>query len=262
MVGPLEPRVRASGALRSVSIVLPAFNEGENITAAVRAVLDALDGRGWEGEVIVVDDGSHDDTRARVEAVAEEDPRVRLVPHGQNQGYGAALRSGIGAARCEHIFFTDADLQFDVGEIGRLEAWSASYDIIVGYRRPRQDHWVRRFNGWSWNRLINGLFGLGVRDVDCAFKVFHRRVFESIGIQSLGAFVNSEILVRASAAGFRIKEVPVSHYPRRAGMATGGQVRVIGRAWMELGGLYRELRTVQRAPRRRRPAGDGVSRPS
>jgi glycosyltransferase involved in cell wall biosynthesis len=257
MVGGLEPRTRASGPIRSVSIVLPAYNEAANIAVAVRAVLDALDGRGWEGEVIVVDDGSQDHTRSLVQALADADPRVRLVPHDRNQGYGAALRSGIGAARCEHIFFTDADLQFDVGEIGRLEAWSATYDIIVGYRRPRQDHWLRRLNGWSWNRLINGLFDLGVRDVDCAFKVFHRRVFDTIGIQSLGAFVNSEILVRASAAGFRIKEVPVSHYPRRAGTATGGQVRVIGRAWVELGELYHELRKVQRRPADRHRTSPG-----
>lgn len=232
---------------RSLSIVLPAFNEAQNIERTVRSALSVLESQSLSGEVVVVDDGSRD---ATVDIVAGlRDPRVRLVRHTQNRGYGGALRSGFAAARFEHVFFTDADLQFDVREIGRLAPWSQRYDIVVGYRHPRSDHWLRRLNGWSWSRLMNGLFDVRVRDVDCAFKVFHRRVLEQVPLSSLGAFVNSELLVRARAAGFRIHEVPVSHYPRLAGVATGGDPRVIGRAWLELGALYGELRAQQRASR-------------
>lgn len=234
---------RASpGRLRSLSVVFPAFNEEDNIVPAVQAALDELDVRGIPGEVIVVDDGSRDRTAAEVAGVARLDQRVRGVSHADNLGYGAALMRGVRESRCEHIFLTDADLQFDVRELERLEAYTDDYDIIVGYRHRRADPLHRRVNAWAWNALVNRMFRLGVRDVDCAFKVFHRRVFERIGVASDGAFVNSEILARARAAGFRVKEVPVSHFPRRSGVQTGAQPRVIGRAWVELGSLYADLR--------------------
>jgi glycosyltransferase involved in cell wall biosynthesis len=230
--------------VRSISVILPAFNEEANILAAVRATLATLDARRLEGEVIVVDDGSSDATSTLVLAVA--DGRVRVLRHPRNIGYGAALKTGVVASRMEHVFFTDADLQFDIGELERLEGWARGWDIVVGYRAPRQDPWPRRLNAWVWNRLVDGLFDLGVRDIDCAFKLFHRRVFSRVNITSVGAFVNSEILVRSRAAGFRVKEVPVTHFPRTAGTATGANPRVIARAVVELGGLYAELRGVQR----------------
>lgn len=226
--------------MRSLSVVLPAFNESANIRAAVHSALDALDARRLHGEVIVVDDGSNDETHALAASVP--DARVRVLRHGRNAGYGAALRTGVGHARMEHIFFTDADLQFDLSELGRLEAWASGYDLVVGYRSPRADPLGRRMNAWAWNRLVDGLFDLGVRDIDCAFKVFHRSVFDRIEIQSVGAFINTEILVRARAMGMRIREVPVSHYPRRAGQATGADPRVIARACLELGRMYGSLR--------------------
>lgn len=227
-----------------MSVVLPAYNEESNIVSAVRAVLDVLDLHGIQGEVIVVDDGSQDATAQRVAGMARSDERVRSVSHDANQGYGAALMRGIRESRCEHIFFTDADLQFDVRELPRLDAHAHEYDIIVGYRETRADPLHRRVNAYAWNWVVNAAFSIGVRDVDCAFKVFHRRVFENIGVESVGAFVNSEILARARAAGFRVKEVPVSHFPRKFGVQTGARLRVIGRAWMELGRLYGDLRTV------------------
>ncbi len=249
------PGARGAGGVGALSVVLPTFNEEASVLAAVRSVLSAFDQRFGVGEVIVVDDGSRDRTPERVRSLSTEDPRVRIVTHARNEGYGAALCSGVRAARYTHIFFTDADLQFDFREFGRLEAWMGRYDIVVGYRSPRQDPWLRRLNGWGWNRIIRGLFGVGVRDVDCAFKLFRRSVFEVVGLRSVGAFVNSELLVRAASAGFRIKEVPVSHFPRRAGRPTGGQLPVIVRAGLELGGLCRELRSAGAAgdPRANRP---------
>lgn len=226
-----------------MSLVLPAFNEAENIRSAVAAAVGWLDIRGVDGEVVVVDDGSVDGT---AEIARGRDDRVRVLRHEVNRGYGAALRTGILAARCEHIFFTDADLQFDLAEIGLLEPWIASFDIVVGYRRQRSDNLVRRLNARGWNWMMDALFDVGVRDVDCAFKVFHRRVFDRVPIRSVGAFVNSEILVRARAAGFQMKEVAVSHYPRRAGVQTGAAPEVILRAIKELSGLYQDLRTEQR----------------
>jgi glycosyltransferase involved in cell wall biosynthesis len=232
-------------AVRSLSIVFPAFNEAENIRESIRRAVNTCDRIGLDFEIVVVDDGSHDSTGTLAADLALENHRVRIVTHEKNRGYGAALKSGIVASRMEYIFFTDADLQFDLEELDWLLASAGEYDIIAGYRVQRSDSLGRRFNAWAWGRLVGMLFDLQVRDVDCAFKVFHRSVFDRIPIHSVGAFVNTEILVRAQAQGFSLKQVPVSHYPRNAGRQTGADLRVIWKAFRELGRLHSELRGEQ-----------------
>ncbi len=245
--------VRAPRAPASLSFVLPAFNEAENIGEAVRRCALVADELGLEHEIIVVDDGSRDDTRGRVEALVAENSRVRAVHHPTNRGYGAALRSGILAARMDRVFFTDADLQFDVRELGGLLAYADRYHIVAGYRAPRRDPIGRRLLGWTWSTLVGALFDLDVRDVDCAFKLIDRRIFDEIDISSLGALVNTELLVRARARGFTLVQVPVRHFPRRAGVQSGASLRVISKAARELASFYLELRAVSQqdaAPRR------------
>jgi len=239
---------------RSISIVLPAFNEAENIGASIDHAVSVLERAGIEFEVIVVDDGSSDSTRTIVDGRAAADRRVRCIHHPRNRGYGAALRTGILAGTKELIFFTDADLQFDLAEIVKLLRYADDFDIIAGYRAQRSDPLPRLANAWAWGRLIDMMFDLQVRDIDCAFKVFHRRVFEAIPITSVGAFINSEILIRARAAGFRLKQLPVGHYPRTAGAPSGANPRVIAKAFVELGRLYGELRGL--------PAPQEVSSPT
>lgn len=232
-------------ARRSISFVLPAFNEAANIERAIGRCLAVGEHLGLLFEVIVVDDGSHDETRRLASAADPERGRVRTLHHPCNRGYGAALKTGLLAARMDRVFFTDADLQFEVGELERLLAWADDYDIVAGYRAPRRDPLVRRINGWAWSRLMGMLFDLGVRDVDCAFKLFDRRIFDRVPLQSIGAFVNTEILARARAEGFTLLEVPVSHHPRVAGQPTGGKLRVIARAFRELAALHAELRRAR-----------------
>lgn len=240
----------AGGVPGGLSVVFPAFNEAANIRRAIAHAIEVLDGLGLDFEVIVVDDGSSDQTRALAEEAAARDPRVRAVHHPRNRGYGAALKTGILASTRERVFFTDADLQFDMAEITRLLDLADAADIIAGYRAPRSDPWARRLNAWAWGRLVSALFDLQVRDVDCAFKIFSRRVFDRVPVTSVGAFVNTEILVRARAEGFTLLQVPVSHYPRQAGTQTGANPRVIARAFWELGSLYGELRTLRALPDR------------
>lgn len=228
-----------------LSVVLPAFNEAANICRSIDHAVEVLDGLGLDFEIIVVDDGSSDATRALAEQAGARDARVRAVHHPRNRGYGAALKSGILAATRERVFFTDADLQFDMAEITRLLDLAHDADIIAGFRAQRSDPLVRTLNAWAWGRLVSWLFDLEVRDVDCAFKVFHRRVFERVPMTAVGAFVNTELLVRARAEGFTLLQVPVSHYPRRAGSQTGANPRVIARAFWELGKLYTELRALR-----------------
>lgn len=223
-----------SVGVRALSIVLPARNEESNIACAVRAALGEIDRRGIAGEVIVIDDGSVDGTRGR--ACSSGDRRVRLFSQA-GRGYGAALLRGVRESRYEHVFLTDADLQFDLRELSRLEAHCDEYEIVAGYRAARADPVHRRVNGWAWNLIVNATLQLRVRDVDCAFKLFRREVFEELGDYgwSDGAFAMSEVLARALRAGFRLKQVPVTHLPRPAGRASGADPRVIGRAWVDFG---------------------------
>ncbi len=228
--------------LSSLSVVLPALNEADNLRRGLGPAVRALQDLSLDWELIVVDDGSTDETWTLLEDFHALDARVRGIRHSVNQGYGAALRTGFRAARMDRIFFTDADLQFDLRELPLLLAHAHRYDIVAGYRRHRRDPVNRRLNAWAWGRLVDALFNLGVRDVNCAFKLFRREVLESADIRSEGAFVNTEILARARASGFSLVQVPVTHYPRTRGVQTGASPRVVLRAFSELGRLLHELR--------------------
>jgi glycosyltransferase involved in cell wall biosynthesis len=224
-----------------LSILYPVFDEAENLALLIEETLACAPRIVSSFEVIVVDDGSRDGSDAVLERASAADPRIRVVRHARNQGYGAALRSGLRAARGRLIFFTDADLQFDLDELADLLAHADEFDVVAGYRAPRQDPWGRRVLALGWGALVRAVFGLRVRDIDCAFKLFRREVIDAIPIASVGAFVNTEILLRAQRAGFRIHQVPVSHRPRRHGRQSGARPRVILRALLEVARFRREL---------------------
>jgi glycosyltransferase involved in cell wall biosynthesis len=225
-----------------LSIVMPAYNEETNVPKAIRAVAEAVAPLFEEIEILVVDDGSRDRTAERVREAARGDPRVRLLQHAENRGYGAAVTTGLRAARLPLVFYTDSDLQFDPRQVRDLLARIAEFPIVVGYRRNRQDRWHRKLNAWAWNQLQRACFRLPVRDVDCAFKLLRREVLEGLPLVATGAFFSTELLLRAQAKGCRITEIPVDHYPRKAGAPTGARAAVIARAFREMWHLRRELR--------------------
>ena len=227
---------------KSLSVILPAYNEEENIIKMLdrtRAVLRDLD---VQHEIIVVNDGSTDRTGNLAREWLSSDPSALLVEHTTNRGYGAALKSGLRIASGSLVFFTDSDLQFDIEELEKLLGWIDRFPIVIGFREERKDPLIRRAMASGWGLLIRFLFGLRVKDIDCAFKLFRRQVFDEIALDSIGAFVNSEILIRARKKGFEIREVPVAHFPRRLGIPSGAKPRIILRAFKELLKLYRELR--------------------
>jgi glycosyltransferase involved in cell wall biosynthesis len=232
--------------MASVSAVLPAYNEEENLPRTTRAAVDALTRLTSDFEVIIVDDGSRDATAAVASKLAEEMPRVRLVAHGVNQGYGQALATGFASATKDLVFFTDSDGQFVLDELERLLAEIDNADLVIGYRAPRRDPFVRWLNAQGWNTLINALFGYTAKDVDCAFKLFRRSILDAVTVQSRGATFSAEFLVRARANGFRVVEVPVTHLPRVAGQATGAKPKVILRAFKELIAFRRAFRAPAR----------------
>lgn len=200
-----------------VSLVMPAYNESQGIETAVAEAVEALAPFCVESEVLVVDDGSGDDTAQRVEQLALRLDTVRLIRHPENRGYGAALRTGFRAARFDRIAFTDADAQFDLSDLGRLLSLSDQYPVVVGYRMHRQDPWKRRFLSWGYNQLVRTLLRTRVRDCDCALKVFRRDALELLMPEASNFFVNTEMLSHAGRLGLPIAEVGVKHRPRRFG---------------------------------------------
>src|SRR5205823_10330233 len=144
-------------------------------------------------------------------AEAAARPRVRLLSHPHNRGYGAALRTGFEAARLDRVAFTDADCQFHLDDLAALLALTARVPLAVGYRVNRQDPWRRRFYSWGYNVLVRWLVGTRVRDCDCALKVFRREALANLLPESRGFFVNTEMLTRARQLGYEVAEVPVRH---------------------------------------------------
>ncbi|MCC6176436.1 MAG: glycosyltransferase family 2 protein [Chloroflexi bacterium] len=218
----------------SISAVLPAYNEEEVIAASVAAMTQSLESLGAEYEVIVVNDGSRDRTAEIVAELGEQNPRVRLVSHVQNQGYGAALWTGFTSATKDLVFLTDGDKQFDVAELREFLPLLEGADMAIGYRRPRADPLIRRLNGWGWNTIVTLLFGYTARDVDCAFKLFRRGILDHVQVHARGATFSAEFLVKARRLGYVIRERRASHYPRPAGQATGAKPAVIFKAFQEL----------------------------
>jgi glycosyltransferase involved in cell wall biosynthesis len=222
--------------MTSLSISFPAYNEQDNIGAAIEDAVRVAAKLTEDFEVIVVDDGSADNTGEVVREYGQKYPQVRLVEHKVNQGYGAAVYDGLVAGTKDWAFFTDSDLQFVMDEIKDLWALRDQADIIIGYRASRQDPFIRKLNGFGWTWLTNVLFGYVSRDVDCAFKLMSRDVVRTVApkVASRGATLSAEFLVRTKRGGFKFKEVPVTHKPRVAGSQTGAKLHVILRAFKEM----------------------------
>ena len=232
--------------MSSLSIVLPAYNEEENVESAVEQVSAVAQQLGVDYEIILVNDGSTDRTGEIGYELMQRIPNFQLVEHYPNRGYGGSLKAGFAAATKDLVAFVPADNQFDFSEITRFLERINEADIVSGYRSERQDHFIRKFNALGWNMLVRLLFGYLCHDIDCGFKLFRREVLEHVTIVSDGAMIDTELLAGARARGFRIAEVPVTHLPRVAGEATGANLKVVARAFRDLAlfrlRLSRELR--------------------
>ncbi len=234
MTAAATPATATSARLAELSYFFPAHNEEANLEPLVDEALATLPGLAERFEIIVVDDGSKDATPAIADRLAAAHPDVvRVVHHPTNYGYGAALRSGFRAARYAHVAFTDGDRQFKVADLGRLTVRMAEADrpdVVVGYRIKRADPFVRTAYARVYKLANRVWFGLRVRDVDCACKLFRREALDGVRVASGGAFFSAELLIKLSASGRTVVEVGVPHYPRTAGSQTGAKIGVVWRA--------------------------------
>ena len=226
-----------------LSVFFPAFNEEESIVALLDEALDVIPRFADRFEVIVVDDGSTDGTPDLVDLYAQEHPEVRRVSHGARLGYGEALRTGLKEAQGEAVFFTDADRQFRLSDLVRLQPRFGPRTMAIGYRIKRSDPWHRLVVAWVYHRVLRAVFDLRVRDVDCAFKLIGRPTLDRVldELCSTSAFISPELLIRARRAGVAVCEVGVPHYPRALGCPKGASLGVILRTIREILVMRRRL---------------------
>lgn len=232
----------AAAGTPALSIILPAFNEEGNIERAVRTSADAVAPLVDSYELVVVDDGSRDETPQILSRLASElGGRLNLVTHPTNLGYGTALRRGFEAARGRFIFYTDADNQFNLEELAGFFPMLNGHEAILGYRVGRQDGAFRLFVSNGYNALASLAFGMPVKDLNCSFKLFRSEALKSLNLQEEHFFIDTEIVVQFHRAGYRYLEKGVRHYPRTAGRSS---VRPsdVPRTFLALARLWAELR--------------------
>ncbi len=222
---------------KPISVTLPVFNEKDNIEKAVSSISATLPRFTDSFEIIIVDDGSTDGTSKIISQLAAKNKIVQAIHHQENKGYGASLISGFKSAKYPLVFFMDSDLQFDISEIQKLLDYIDEFDIVAGYRTKRQDSPYRLAISFLFNSIVRHTFGIPIRDINCAFKLFHRDIIDQIHPISQGSMINTEFITKALRMGSTIKEVGVTHYPRKEGRETGGNLKVILRAIFEFGKL-------------------------
>jgi glycosyltransferase involved in cell wall biosynthesis len=197
-----------------LSVVLPAYNAAGDIEVVLRGWVAYLEGLGREYELSVIDDGSSDRTAELVEALAEQTPRLRLLQHPTPQGYGAALRTGLAASYFPLFFYADCSSAYVPADMDRLLKVIDLVDVVCGYRvLPTGQRWRRP---WSETALVwtaRLVFGVRLRDVNCAFKLFRRSLFPRLPIQSDGPFVHAELVAKANFLGCLLAEEPVQYRP-------------------------------------------------
>ncbi|MFH1784208.1 MAG: glycosyltransferase family 2 protein [bacterium] len=226
-----------------VSLTLPCYNEESNIREVATKACEYLNLFTDRYEVIVVDDGSIDKSLSIINELINENPNIRVIHHDINQGYGSAVSDGLRDSRYKYVCFVDSDGQFDFKELKQLIELMPGNDMVLGYRATRKDPIHRLINAKMYAFLLRILFGLKVKDINCAFKVFKKSLIDDIYMESEGALINAEILIKAKQRGYtKIREIPVSHYPRISGKQTGANIKVILRAFAELFRLKMKIR--------------------
>jgi len=226
----------------SLTIFYPCYNEEANVERVTRAAVEVAGKIADDFEVLIVNDGSRDRTGEIADRLVAEIPGVRAVHNNPNLGYGGALTRGFREARKNWIFYTDGDGQFDFNEIPKVLPLLETHDIVSCYRLDRKDSAMRKLNAFAWSTLVNLLFHIGLKDIDCAFKIYPRTFIERIEMKSTGALIDTEMLAKARNLGCSIAQTGVHHYPRTAGAQTGANLKVILRAFKELFKLYRQIK--------------------
>lgn len=231
-------------SVKNLSVFFPLYNEEGNIKDELEKAMRVLTKLGIEYEILLINDGSEDKTGQIADELAKENPRIRVIHHEKNLGYGEALKSGFYNARYDTIVYTDGDGQFDFSEVKLFLEKIEDYDLLIGYRIKRQDPFFRILFKKGWRLSLFVMYGLTLKDVDCGFKMIKRKVLQKIPhLQSQrGAMINAELAIKAKKYGFSVGQIGVNHYPRLSGKPTGASFKVIFRSYVDLLRLWWKLK--------------------
>jgi glycosyltransferase involved in cell wall biosynthesis len=233
-----DPAARPLG----LSVFFPAFNDSGTIASLVIAARRAASRVTSDFEIIVVNDGSSDNTGEIADELARTYPEVRVVHHPRNRGYGGALRTGFQEARKDVIFYTDGDAQYDPTELEVLwRRFGDDVDLVNGYKISRSDPLHRIVLGRVYHHTVKLLFGLRVRDVDCDFRLLRRSIFDQVHLEHNSGVICLEMMKKIQDRGFRIAEVPVHHYHRTFGTSQFFNFRRLFRTAVDVAGLWMQL---------------------
>lgn len=205
--------------LTNLSVFFPAYNDAPSIPKLVEKAFAVLRARAGDFEIIVVNDGSFDRTAEVLTDLQKQyGPRLRVITHPKNRGYGGALRSGFAAASKDIVFYTDGDGQYDVGELPKLlEQMAPDVGLVNGYKLERQDPWHRILIGNVYNKFARLVFRIHIRDIDCDFRLIRRSLLDEISLTSTSGTICVELVRKLEMSSYRVVEVGVHHYPRRHG---------------------------------------------
>jgi len=226
----------------SISVVIPAFNEQDNIRKVIENSYNFLKANFDNFELIIVDDGSTDNTHFICRELSTKiGDKLVVLRHVANRGYGAALRTGLFSAKNDLVFYTDSDNQFDINELKSFLEYIKDFDVIIGYRKNRKDIFIRKFCALIYNRIIFFLFGLNVRDIDCSFKLFKRESLSKLSIDTDEFLIDTELLVKSKLNNLKVKQIGVNHLPRTSGKSTVKFSHVFGTI-RDMGYLYKKVK--------------------
>ncbi len=193
-------------------------------------------------EVIIIDDGSADHTYQVAQKMSKKFTQIRVVRHQKNRGYGASLKTGFESSQYDWVFFTDGDLQFSLDQLAEFVPFTNVREVIIGYRKKRADGALRSTNARLYKLFVDILFRLNVKDIDCAYKLFSKRVLNLVNLESEGAFISAELLYKLKKKRIAFKQLPVDHFPRQFGSPTGNNISVILKASRDAFRLYLHMK--------------------
>jgi len=212
----------------SLSVFFPAYYDENNIGKVVGSAVEVLEEmRLKDYEITIIEDGSPDGTAAVADALALKYPKVKVIHHAKNLGYGATLREGFTTARLDYVFYSDGDNQFDLRELKKFVAMIPYSDIVVGFRKKKQYSTYRKVTSLVYNYVLRWFFEVDYVDIDCAFKLFRRDLFDNITIKTEDAFIDAEIMIKAYLLGYTSTEIGVRHLPRVDGISTAARPSVV-----------------------------------
>jgi glycosyltransferase involved in cell wall biosynthesis len=238
----------------TLSVFFPAYYDEKNIDKVVHSAVRVLDGMQLKDyEITIIEDGSPDNTGAVADSLARQYSKVKVIHHERNIGYGATLCEGFNAAKLEYVFYTDGDNQFDLNELRKFVAMIPFSDIVVGYRKKKQYSAYRKATSLLYNYVLRWLFEIDYVDIDCAFKLFRRDLFDKITIRTKDAFIDAEIMIKAYLLGYTATEIGVRHLPRVDGISTAARPSIVVKTILD---IYRFRKEYKRAVAERPAAAD------